>query len=93
MLCVEFTGLSVRYAPRAQKSGALPAKRLFLHSAAICGSFATTAANVGGGCLNQLSLRAVSALPLQLKQRLEELGQGGLGEEVDAQVIAAMGTG
>ncbi len=88
--CEALTGRCVRYAPRA-RCGALPPKRLFLHSAALSGSFTTNAADEKGS--SQMCLRAASGLPLQLKQRLEELGQGGLGEEVDARAVAAMEQG
>lgn len=91
MHCEELTALSVRYAPRAQRSAPLLPKRLFLHSAAIRGSFTLNAADGRGS--SQMCVRAASALPLQLKQRLEELGHGVLGEEVDAQAIAAMEQG
>ena len=63
--------------------------RLFLHSASICAGFTTQAA-LGASDSNVWCVRAVAALPLQLKERLAELGGGEAAEAVDAAVRTEM---
>jgi hypothetical protein len=83
--------MSVRYAPRVKRAGAPSPSRLFLHSASLCVDFIMREPSDALGGSKICNLRALAELPLQLKQRLAELGIGEQGLSVDAEVAAASG--